>query len=92
MTGLRLMNEIMDPATREATLADHLPPAAPIAEASVENEAPVVRSTARSRKVRTGLPVPPIPYAGRKVREMPQLAELWWYGNPLLLDGRHLGY
>ena len=92
MTGLRLMNEIMDPATREATMAAHFPVAAPVAEAVAESTAPAVLSTTRSPKVRTGLPIPPIPYTDRKVRELPHLAELWSYINPFMLYGRHLGF
>ena len=92
MTGLRLMNQIMDPAAREATLAANrnLTPGA-FAEAAVE-EAPAPKSEERSSKVRIDLPILPAPYLDRKVRDVPQLAELWIYINPFMLFGRHLGY
>ena len=62
MTGLRLLNQLMDPATREATLDAHrwqeaeasaLPPLAPA----------VPLSERRSSTVRTGIPIPPAPTA-----------------------------
>jgi 5-methyltetrahydrofolate--homocysteine methyltransferase len=42
--------------------------------------------------VRTDLPIPPAPYLDRRVRDVPQLVELWSYINPFMLYGRHLGY
>jgi 5-methyltetrahydrofolate--homocysteine methyltransferase len=72
MTGLRLLNQLMDPATREATLDAHrwqeaeasaLPPLAPA----------VPLSERRSSKVRTGIPIPPAPALERQVRDVPQL-------------------
>src|SRR5207244_8915815 len=46
----------------------------------------------RSAKVRVDVPVPAAPYLDRKVRDVPQLTELWSYINPFMLYGRHLGY
>src|SRR4051794_15066356 len=61
MTGLSLMNRLMDPAEREATVAAHTFTEAPATvEAPVEALAPI--TTRRSRKVRVDLPVPPAPY------------------------------
>jgi len=90
MTGLRLMGQIMDPAKRDSVLAAHTHSegAAP-AEAAAER-APVM--FARSGKVRAGLPIPAVPYADRKVRDVPHLAEVWSYINPFMLYGRHLGF
>ena len=51
-----------------------------------------VAHTARSPKVRTDVPIPPAPYLDRKIRDVPQLAEVWSYINPFMLYGRHLGY
>ena len=91
MTGLSLMNRLMDPAARAATLAGHTFTEAPAAvEAAVEPLAPV--TTRRSRKVRTDLPIPPAPYLDRRVRDVPNLAEVWSYINPFMIYGRHLGY
>src|SRR5664280_1277369 len=91
MTGLSLMNRLMDAAERAATLARHTFTEAPAAvEASVEPLAPV--SKRRSRRVRTGLPIPPAPYLDRRVRDVPNLAEVWSYINPFMIYGRRLGY
>ena len=90
MTGLRLMNEIMDPALRADVLARHvftISTAAPAAET-----APAPVSETRSSKVRTDLPIPPAPYLDRRIRTVPNLAEIWSYINPYMLYGRHLGY
>ena len=91
MTGLRLLNEIMDPATREQVLASHIfsetgeQPAAPA-------EAPVKPQASRSSKVRADIPIPAAPYLDRRVRDVPNLAEVWSYMNPYMLYGRHLGF
>ncbi len=91
MTGLSLMNRLMDPAEREAVLEAHRTVAAPVA---VEAAAAPVggMDTRRSGKVRTDLPIPAAPYLDRKLREVPHLAEVWSYINPYMLYGRHLGY
>ncbi|HWQ56736.1 MAG TPA: vitamin B12 dependent-methionine synthase activation domain-containing protein, partial [Bryobacteraceae bacterium] len=90
MTGLDLMNRLMDPAQREAVLAGHTyrePQEMPARE-----QEPVVVTEARSRKVRTDIPIPAAPYVDRKLRDVPHLAEVWSYINPFMLYGRHLGY
>jgi 5-methyltetrahydrofolate--homocysteine methyltransferase len=90
MTGLRLMNEIMDPALRArssgAPRLHRRRAAAPAAEA-----APVAVSEARSPKVR-GHPIPPAPYLDRRVRTCRTWPRVWSYINPYMLYGRHLGY
>ena len=91
MTGLRLLNEIMDPEGREAALASHMfsaPAAATVAIAPT----PVPYSEQRSTKVRADLPIPIVPYTERRVRLVPNLQEVWSYINPFMLYGRHLGY
>jgi 5-methyltetrahydrofolate--homocysteine methyltransferase len=90
MTGLRLLNEIMDPATREEALRRHT-------EGGGELEMPrpcrtVRPAERRSSKVRSDIPKPPAPYLERKVRTVPDLAEIWSYINPYMLYGRHLGF
>jgi 5-methyltetrahydrofolate--homocysteine methyltransferase len=91
MTGLRLLNEIMDPATRDQALAT-----ATMTEAGAGFEKPekgtAPESEARSPKVRTDISIPAAPYLDRKVRDVPQLAEVWGYINPYMLYGRHLGF
>jgi 5-methyltetrahydrofolate--homocysteine methyltransferase len=91
MTGLRLMNEIMDPATRGDMLSSHTFEEAPspVVAAVIET---VDAGDQRSTKVRTGIPIPPVPYKDRKVRLVPNLQEVWSYINPYMLFGRHLGY
>ncbi|NWF85075.1 MAG: dihydropteroate synthase, partial [Bryobacteraceae bacterium] len=91
MTGLALMNSLMEPAARQELLAAHTaaPAAGPVAETSAIRPDP---GAARSPKVRTGIPIPPAPYLDRRVRQVPHLAEVWSYINPYMLYGRHLGY
>jgi 5-methyltetrahydrofolate--homocysteine methyltransferase len=91
MTGLRIMNEIMDPSTREdrlasATFSDF----ATIPERDMGEK--VDAGTTRSGKVRTDIPIPPVAYLDRRVRTLPQLQEIWSYINPFMLYGRHMGY
>jgi 5-methyltetrahydrofolate--homocysteine methyltransferase len=90
MTGLSLMNAIMDPEKRAAVLSSHrfteAPAAAPV------SPTPVAAATTRSTKVRTAIPIPAAPYLERKLRDVPHLAEVWSYVNPFMLYGRHLGY
>jgi len=91
MTGLRMMNELMDPASREAALADHIYLAL---EPVLETEVPagIEAGSVRSPRVRADIPIPPAPYLDRRVRDVPNLQELWTYMNPYMLYGRHLGF
>ncbi|MBI3680761.1 MAG: methionine synthase [Acidobacteria bacterium] len=91
MTGLKLLNEIMDAGTREQLLRSHTVaegvPAAETAQAAAAPHADI-----RSPKVRLVVPLPPAPYLDRRVRTFPNLTEIWSYINPYMLYGRHLGY
>jgi len=91
MTGLRLMNEIMDPGTRERVLSEHVASGNGVSvKTTVKLEAkPMVT---RSPSVRTDLPIPAVSYLDRKVRLVPDLREVWSYINPFMLYGRHMGY
>jgi 5-methyltetrahydrofolate--homocysteine methyltransferase len=91
MTGLRLMNELMDPATRETVLRSNGEAATGVSVTTTVKvkELPPV---SRSPKVRTDLPIEAVGYLDRKVRLVPDLHELWSYVNPFMLFGRHLGY
>ncbi|MGI8958604.1 MAG: methionine synthase [Bryobacteraceae bacterium] len=91
MTGLRLMNEIMDPELREQVLSQHIFGDVP-AEIPGGEQVAVPSGEVRSPKVRTNIPIPPAPYLERKVRNVPHLAEIWSYINPFMLYGRHLGF
>src|SRR5581483_6428392 len=90
MTGLRIMNELMDPATREVVISTHVFTTA--GAAPVETPVVVNTGTARSPKVRIDIPIPAAPYLDRRVRSVPNLQEIWSYINPFMLYGRHLGY
>jgi 5-methyltetrahydrofolate--homocysteine methyltransferase len=91
MTGLRLMNELMDPTTRQSVLNEHTISGNGVSVATTVKpvEKPAVR---RSPKVRTDLPIPPVATLDRKVRLVPDLREVWSYINPFMLYGRHMGY
>jgi 5-methyltetrahydrofolate--homocysteine methyltransferase len=90
MSGLRLLNQIMDPAGRAEVLRFHLPGAVP---EEIRPTAPAaVLAMKRSSKVRADVPMPEVPYLDRKVRDVPHLAEIWSYVNPQMLYGRHLGF
>ncbi len=91
MTGLDLMNRLMDPVARAETISGHtfVEATAPVA---VIDEAPVQVTDIRSSKVRADIPIPAAPYLDRKVRDVPHLAEVWSYINPNMLYGKHLGY
>jgi 5-methyltetrahydrofolate--homocysteine methyltransferase len=91
MTGLRLMNELMDPATRDAVLLSHTANGhgVTVTTTVAVQEAPVVT---RSPRVRTDLPIPSVATLERKVRLVPDLREVWSYINPYMLYGRHLGF
>jgi 5-methyltetrahydrofolate--homocysteine methyltransferase len=91
MTGLRLMNELMDPATRARVLGEQLAGDNGVGISTTVKvaEKPAVK---RSPKVRTDLPIPEVGYGDRKVRLVPDLREIWSYINPFMLYGRHMGY
>ena len=88
MTGLSIMNNLMDPAQRDKVVEAHKPVAVAVVERE-EEEFP--ETTTRSSRVRV-LPPLPAPYPNRKVRDVPQLRELWEYINPQMLYVRHLGF
>ena len=91
MTGLRLLNELMDPETREGLLQQHSHAAKEESEASSQSavSAPKV---ARSLRVRADLPIPEVKSLERNVRVVPDLGEVWSYINPYMLYGRHMGF
>ncbi len=91
MTGLRLMNDLMDPAKRETVLREHA--AAESADVGgIAVAAAIGEDSARSARVRSDLPIPRVANLERRVRAVPDLREVWSYINPYMLYGRHLGY
>jgi 5-methyltetrahydrofolate--homocysteine methyltransferase len=92
MTGLRLLNEIMDPATREQVLASHIFREDQTAPATSHQQPATSQPDHRSTKVRADLAIPAAPYLDRRLRDVPNLAEVWSYINPFMLYGRHLGF
>jgi 5-methyltetrahydrofolate--homocysteine methyltransferase len=92
MTGLRLMNEIMDPAIREQVLSGHVFRDTPVEVGTVAEPVVVPSGERRSPKVRSDIAIPPAPYLDRRVRSVPHLTEVWSYINPYMLYGRHLGF
>jgi 5-methyltetrahydrofolate--homocysteine methyltransferase len=90
MTGLSLMNQLMDPALREGVLAKHQ--AVPEETAVVDRPQSAPLSTARCSRIRTELNIPMVPYLDRRKRSVENLTDLWSYINPFMLFGRHLGY
>jgi len=91
MTGLRLMNQLMDPATRETVLREHMASGNGFSVSTTVSVAPLPK-VVRSPRVRVDLPIPSMPYLDRKVRLVPDLREIWGYINPYMLYGRHLGF
>jgi 5-methyltetrahydrofolate--homocysteine methyltransferase len=90
MTGLAMMNRLTDPAERDKLAAEHCGSALPGAT-GVEVREEFPETTTRSKRVRI-LPPLPAPYPDRKVRDVPQLREIWEYINPQMLYVRHLGF
>ena len=68
--------------------------ARPDAAASPEAQAgiAIAEPPRRSNKIRADLPIPAAPYLERRVRPLPDLAELWSYINPHMLYRHHLGF
>ena len=91
MTGLRLMNQLMDPATRETLVREHTCSGDGFDVTTTVKVAEIPK-VARSPRVRTNLPIPSVKYLDRKVRLVPDLPDLWSYINPFMLYGRHMGF
>src|SRR2546422_5322640 len=75
MTGLRLMNELMDPAKRETVLREHAV-SGDGAGAPISTTVRVKEIEVRSPRVRADLPIPRAGYLDRKVRSVPDLREI----------------
>jgi 5-methyltetrahydrofolate--homocysteine methyltransferase len=91
MTGLRLMNQLMDPATRETVVREHTSSGDGF-DVTIKVKVAETPKIARSPRVRTNLPIPAVNYLDRKIRLVPDLRDLWTYMNPFMLYGRHMGF
>jgi 5-methyltetrahydrofolate--homocysteine methyltransferase len=104
MTGLAIMNELADPATRDALLARHVfsgERASAIAEkrsprpaldAETDRGAKPDPYTSRSSRVNLDCPLPEVSDLQRHFGEIPNRREVWSYINPFMLFNRHLGF
>jgi 5-methyltetrahydrofolate--homocysteine methyltransferase len=91
MTGLSLMNQLMDPATRETVVREHTSSGNGLGVTTTVKVLEIPK-VARSARVRTDLPIPGVTTRERKVRLVPDLREVWSYINPFMLYGRHMGF
>jgi len=95
MSGLDLMNKLMDPAGRRELAAriaaEEAGAAASAATPGGDGHPSAVRPAVRSAAVRTDLPIPPAPDRERHALQVRSLDEVWAYLNPQMLYGRHLG-
>jgi 5-methyltetrahydrofolate--homocysteine methyltransferase len=91
MTGLSLMNQLMDPATRETVVREHTSSGNGFGVTTTVKVLEIPRVT-RSPRVRADLPILRVGTVERKVRLVPDLREVWSYVNPFMLYGRHMGF
>jgi 5-methyltetrahydrofolate--homocysteine methyltransferase len=91
MTGLALANQHGNEESRKILLEGAKSSIGAEALKSAEKDLPPETET-RSRKVSLDVAIPPAPYLERKLRDVPQLKELWSYINPQMLYAKHLGF
>ena len=92
MTGLRLMNELSDPAAARECSQEHIFTRQWRRRRSCAQSPWRCRRRAQSPKFAPTFRFPPAPYLDRKARAVPDLNEVWSYINPYMLFGRHLGF
>ncbi len=89
MSGLALLDRVMDPEESEDLKAEH----APLADdARRKSRGRTTASISRSTRVRADVPPLRCPYDQRRTEDVPHLRELWTYINPAMLYSRHLGF
>src|SRR5256886_15667692 len=76
MTGLRLMNELMDPATRATVVREHTASGNGFGVTTTVSVKEIPRVT-RSPRIRTDLPIPRVQYLDRKVRLGKECRSRW---------------
>ena len=89
MSGLSLLDLVMDPSSRGSLESEH----APIADDSRPDDASA-RPSRETRSSRARAEVLPLrcPYRARQKVDVPQLRDLWLYLNPAMLYTHHLGF
>jgi 5-methyltetrahydrofolate--homocysteine methyltransferase len=98
MAGLRVMNELTNPATRDSVRRVNkfdesaIPRGRPGIGAQRQSPGSGFDETARSRRVRTDYPIPEVTDLERHVDEIQDRREVWSYINPVMLYNRHLGF
>ncbi|MDE0101904.1 MAG: methionine synthase [Bryobacterales bacterium] len=89
MSGLSLLDQLMDAGQRDAMRAEH----APLADDSRRSPDSLVAGTvARSSRVRADILPRKWPYGNRMRKNIPNLRNLWQYINPAMLYSRHMGF
>ena len=89
MSGLSLLDRVMDPERLAELEAEHAPAADLQAD---RRDRKAAESTERSSRARSDVPPLRTPYRERQVLDVPQLRDLWRYINPAMLYTRHLGF
>src|SRR5260370_22284652 len=85
-----MMNQLSGPSKRGEGLREHT--ISGNGSGGAVATAPAVDVTeTRSPKVRTDIPIPAVADLERKIRQVPNLREIWSYINPFMLYGRHIG-
>jgi 5-methyltetrahydrofolate--homocysteine methyltransferase len=89
MTGLDLLNRIMDPDALARLESELL-------EKDLSDKAPAPQAVfdeteQRSSRISLAIPIPPAPDTERHILEVRDLDEIWSYINPQMLYGRHMG-
>ncbi len=91
MGALRLMNQLVDPAARDAVLESHRP-SFPASEAPPAHLSTVHPAKRRSTRVRADIPIPPAPYLERRTCAAADSYAVWAFLNSQTFYGKHLGY
>ena len=89
MSGLSLLDRVMDPSDRPALESEHAPMEERSRVAASDGAPALVK---RSSRVSADVLPVKCPYASRHLVDVPQLRDLWHYINPAMLYSRHLGF
>ena len=89
MSGLSLLDRVMDPSSRPELDEEH----APLVTREATSDGVGLQTRARrSSRARADILPLPCPYRKRLLVDVPQLRDLWGYINPAMLYSRHLGF